>query len=560
MKWIDEPEQIEGKDKERSQASKGRMRRYTGGKIMFLLSIIVIFFGLLLLPSSVVDGSSFFQDVVKTKKSSSTQQQQILNDKLLSKAVPLADYRKRMSNRRLDYDYYYNYRNDDSDDKAQDDYYVNEEDYLNFDGYSLKYAKCQPVQRFSQSALEAGEYSPMVINDIVIMRLCPSQYCSSNREYGCSSNFVEYAIELTDYIRIMLRYKIDKKEQLCDWCDSCSSNNRQRRTSSDYYYYTDENGNFKRGERKDDDDANNGGDDYTATASCDDYDTYCSNEYGYSICNDDDNDGGNNGGGDDDYNDNDDNSNSMTPDEYLEIIDCVQLDGGYFIRPRCDAYTETLSMGIYYDRFCSSYAGNEVNIANFDLGIDQSYFQEFGENAGCLDCSESSLPPYLNSNANLCNRIDVESSRCTYRTTFDMFVSNDTDSTSDQTDCSFIQSVRSGTYDNDGQFFVNSVFGNIRMVTDTQKALLGMSLAICALLAFYSCYLHHAITNLLIKSLSHTDLLPPSKFQRRRSNGSGNRRRGRRGRKLPVNEDADEDEEENLEVKLADDENQIART
>ena len=79
----------------------------------------------------------------------------------------------------------------------------------------------------------------------------------------------------------------------------------------------------------------------------------------------------------------------MTPDEYLEIIDCVQLDGGYFIRPRCDAYTETLSMGIYYDRFCSSYAGNEVNIANFDLGIDQSYFQEFGENAGCLDCSES---------------------------------------------------------------------------------------------------------------------------------------------------------------------------
>ena len=394
MKWIDEPEQIEGKDKERSQASKGRMRRYTGGKIMFSLSIIVMFFGLLLLPSSVVDGSSFFQDVVKTKKSSSTQQQQILNDKLLSKAVPLADYRKRMSNRRLDYDYYYNYRNDDSDDKAQDDYYVNEEDYLNFDGYSLKYAKCQPVQRFSQSALEAGEYSPMVINDIVIMRLCPSQYCSSNREYGCSSNFVEYAIELTDYIRIMLRYKIDKKEQLCDWCDSCSSNNRQRRTSSDYYYYTDENGNFKRGERKDDDDANNGGDDYVAyddaaTASCDDYDTYCSNEYGYSICNDDDNDGGNNGGGDDDYNDNDDNSNSMTPDEYLEIIDCVQLDGGYFIRPRCDAYTETLSMGIYYDRFCSSYAGNEVNIANFDLGIDQSYFQEFGENAGCLDCSES---------------------------------------------------------------------------------------------------------------------------------------------------------------------------
>ncbi|MGK3746648.1 MAG: hypothetical protein ACI90V_013511 [Bacillariaceae sp.] len=397
MKSIDELKQIEGKNKQKPQASTGgRMRRYSTGSKMFSLSI-VIFFGLFL--PSVVDGSSFFQDVVKTKKSSATTQQQILNDKLLSKAVPLTEYRKRMNDRHLDYDYYYNYaNNDDGDDQAHDDddYYVNEDNYLNFDGYSLKYAKCQPVQRFSQSAVEAGEYSPMVINDIVIMRLCPSQYCSSSRDYGCGSNFVEYAIELTDYIRIMLRYKIDKKEQLCDWCDSCAGNNRrQRRASSNYYYYTDEDGNLQRGERNDD--ANNGGDDYVAyddaaaaaaASACDNYDTYCLNEYGNSICNDNDDDGGGNNGGDDDYNDND-NSNSMSPDEYLEIIDCVQLDGGYFIRPRCDAYSETLSMGIYYDRFCSSYAGNEVNIANFDLGIDQSYFQEFGENAGCLDCSES---------------------------------------------------------------------------------------------------------------------------------------------------------------------------
>jgi hypothetical protein len=171
---------------------------------------------------------------------------------------------------------------------------------------------------------------------------------------------------------------------------------------------------------------------------------------------------------------------------------------------------------------------------------------------------EQYLPPYLNSNANLCNRIDVESSRCTSSTNFDMFVSNDTD-TSDQTDCSFIQSVRSGTYDSDGQLYIDSVYGSSRKVTDTQKALLGVSLAICALLAFYSCYLHHAITNLLIKSLSHSDLLPPSRFHRRRSNG--NRRRGRRSRKLPVNddedEDEDEDEEENLKVKGVDDENQL---
>ena len=162
--------------------------------------------------------------------------------------------------------------------------------------------------------------------------------------------------------------------------------------------------------------------------------------------------------------------------------------------------------------------------------------------------NEQHAPPYLYSNANLCNRIDIESSRCTSSTTSELFVSNDTESTYDQTDCSFIESIRSGTYDADGQLYIDSMFGvSSRKITDTQKWLLLVSLAICFLLAIYSCYLHHAITNLLIKSLSPTDLLPPSRFHRRRSS-SGNRRRGRRSRK-PVKDDEDEDEEENLEVK-----------
>mmetsp|Transcript_34777 Transcript_34777/g.37644 ORF Transcript_34777/g.37644 Transcript_34777/m.37644 type:complete len:560 (-) Transcript_34777:14-1693(-) len=551
---------------------------YTGSTIgrslynMLLLSLSLITLFGLLLPS---DGS-FYRDVIRKNQS--------LNIDLLAKAVTIDEYRKSMnekglqlpnldggssSRRRLDdngddnYNYYYNYNNNNDDDDGQaqnnddqqqaeneDDYYVNEENYLNFDGYSLKYAKCQPVQRFSQNAVEAGEYSPMVINDIVVMRLCTSTSCSDSTSYGCNSDFVEYAIELTDYIRIMLRYKMDKKEQLCDWCDNCADS--QQGENDDYNRRRTDGGNdddannaaddYVADEGAYDDNANNAVDDYVADEdayNCDDYETYCLNEYGNSICDENDDDGGNDG---DDYN----NNNYLSSNEYLDIIDCTQLDGGYFIRPRCDAYTETLSMGIYHDRFCSNFAGDTVNIEYFDLGIDQSYFQEFGVNAGCLDCSESDVPPYLNSNANLCNRIDVESSRCTSITTSELFVSNDTDSSYDQTDCSFIESIRSGTYDVDGQLYVNTVFGvSTRKITDTQKWLLVVSVAICFLLATYSCYLHHAITNLLIKSLSHTDLLPPSRFHRRRSS-SGNRRRGRRSRK-PVKDD--EEEEENLEVK-----------
>ena len=232
---------------------------------------LVLFFGLLL-PSE----GSFTRDVMK-KRNPSTQQS--LNEEFLGKAVPLDEYRRRIYAKGLhlpndgyrrvednNAQYYYyndddqaqaaqgdNYNGDDyNDDQAQaqeekvvyeneDDYYLNENNYVNYTGYSLKYAKCQPVRRFSQNAVEAGEYSPMVINDIVILRLCPSMYCSDSRAYGCNSEYVEYAIELTDYVRIMLRYEMDKKEQLCDWCEACGDN-RRRRATQRYYYYYDEDG------------------------------------------------------------------------------------------------------------------------------------------------------------------------------------------------------------------------------------------------------------------------------------------------------------------------------
>lgn len=533
---------------------------------------LILIFELFILLLPPANGSSFHQDVIMGSRRRLSARKS-LNGELLAKAVKLDEYRKRMivngyhfpnedsgsdgggdsssssSIRRRHLDdngnnYYYNYNNNDQyqaqtndDQKNEDDYYVNEENYLNFDGYSLKYAKCQPVQRFSQNAVEAGEYSPMVVNDIVIMRLCPSAYCSDSRAYGCSSDFVEYAIELTDYIRIMLRYNMDKEEKLCNWCNSCEEQNRRRVVSYDYYY--DEDGNLQKEQRDDD-----GKDDDYIAYGCDDYESYCLNDYGNSICNDSDDDQA--GNGYDDYN----NNNYISSDEYLDIIDCTQLDGGYFIRPRCDAYTEILSIGIYHDRFCSNYAGNEVDIETFDLGIDQTYFQKLGGSAGCLNCSESDSPPNLYANANLCNRIDVESSRCTSSSSSisSLFASNDTNFTyDDQTDCSFIESVRYGTYDADGQLYFEGVFGtNNRKVTTTQISLLVLCLMICFLLAIYACCLHHAITNVLIKSLNHTDLLSPSKFRKRLSTTSGSRRKGRKNRRKP----ADDDEEKNIKGSL----------
>lgn len=449
--------------------------------------------------------------------------------------------KKRQLDEYGNYKYYY-YRYNDDDDashyKNQDDYFLNENNYMSFNGFSLKYAKCQPVQRFSQNAVEAGEYSPMIMNDIVIVRLCPSEYCDDNRAYGCYSDFVDYAIEMTDYIRIMLRYKMDQNEQLCDWCESCNGRNRQLYNN---YYYSYNSNNGDDGYNDDFNDDGNGDDGrnnrnsysysyagaYVYDDDCDDYDAYCVDAYNNAICNDDNID-------DNQYND-------MAAEDYLDIIDCTQIDGGYFIRPRCDAYSETISMGLYNDRFCSSYAGNDIDITSFNLGLNQTYFEEFGLSSGCLDCSESDSPPYLNATANLCNRIDLESARCTSSLSSDLYGQNYTDS---DNDCSFIESIRSGTYEVDGQLHVDSMFGvnSLRIVTQNQKLILLVTLLVCLLLAIYACYLHHSITTTLIKSLAHSDLIPPSKYHRRRSRSRSASRSHRSKHHAMVDKNIVEDE------------------
>lgn len=141
----------------------------------------------------------------------------------------------------------------------------------------------------------------------------------------------------------------------------------------------------------------------------------------------------------------------------------------------------------------------------------------------------------------MCNKVHRSSARCTNNLNYDIFG----DSTVRSTECSFIESIRSGTYNSQGEVYVSSSelgFGASNEVTDAQKAGLVMSIVLCCTLAMYACYLHHSITNLLIKSLSHSHLLPPSRHRNRSRKRSGSSSsRGRRAQ-VAVNSEEDWDE------------------
>jgi hypothetical protein len=319
---------------------------------------------------------------------------------------------------------------EESEDSADaDDYYMNYNSMYSFSGYSMKFAKCQPVQYFSEYAMNNGKssYSPMITDDIVILRLCPTSSCKSTEsgsQYGCQYNFAEYAIELSDYVRIMLRYSSQKRDYMCTYCESClnggngnaayngrrKKKNRRRRLEEEQQ----ENEEEQEGEAQEEQQQqqqqgqanNNGADDYyradddyvvandaddaAATDAADDYyknacstwNAYCT-DYA-DLCFFDDSE-------DNNYN------QYLDYDDYLDYLDCAQVEGNtYYVRPRCDGYQGTIKMAVYYDQYCVQYAGNEVSLKNLGLGFRESAFSDF-YSGQCLDCAESVSATFFSS-------------------------------------------------------------------------------------------------------------------------------------------------------------------
>mmetsp|Transcript_3456 Transcript_3456/g.5259 ORF Transcript_3456/g.5259 Transcript_3456/m.5259 type:complete len:491 (+) Transcript_3456:34-1506(+) len=449
-----------------------------------------------------------------------------LQEALLSKATVLSDQRHRFLDEDGDDDYYNNYG-------------------VDFYGFSLKYAKCQTVQRFSEDAIKNGEYSAMVKDDLVVLRLCPTNQCNSNKEYGCHYNYVEYGIDIIDYVRIMLKYTIDKREKMCNYCQDCGYR-RDRKLEEDEGDEEDEDDqededededDQEEGEEANDDDGGNANNNNN-NAQFDDDDYYKGDDDG-NYANDDGND--DTGSCGDYYNECqgisnwcqgavDDDVGYIDFEDYLDYLDCVKVEGvdnygdaAYWIRPHCDSSQQTIKMDIFYDPYCSQYAGNDVNLREFSgIYFRQSLFKDF-TNGQCIDCSESNYGPYYDSGHFMCNNLHSNGARCTDNLMNQIFDDDDDTSVS----CSFIDSLQSGTYNSKGEIYMDSNSGDYvqQEITPGQMAGLAISILICVGLGIYSCYLHHSITNLLIKSLSHSHLLPPSRHRHRKSRVG----RGRKG-------------------------------
>jgi hypothetical protein len=141
------------------------------------------------------------------------------------------------------------------------------------------------------------------------------------------------------------------------------------------------------------------------------------------------------------------------------------------------------------------------------------------------------VAPFFGMNSVLCNKVHTSSAKCTEEMMYDLFA-NEVDVSSE---CNYIDSLRYGSYDSKGNLATSSASYSSwsAPATVSQQSALGVIIGICLLFIIYACYIHHSMTNLLIKSMSHRELLPPSRSKRSRSRGS----RGS-GRRYDKEEDA----------------------
>lgn len=480
-----------------------------------------------------------------------------LQKSLLEVATPLSDLGKDVVDqihRRMD---------NDGDENDGDDYFM--DSTYDFQDYALKYATCQKIQRFSTEAVTNGEYSAMIVDDIVVLRLCPLRYCSSSSQWGCNNGYGEYAIKLDEYLKIMLRYKADKRNNLCTFCKACE-NRRKMEDSAEAQQAN------AYGAGNDDGNANNGGNDDAAEQVVDDFYAYGNDDDNEADVGDDlyqangddaadqnsgdDNAGGNSGGNyfqdlcdknsylcENVYDKCNNGDDGMSYMDYMEYMGCTGLknqnNGNYYwLSPHCDSSTNKITMGIFSDPYCSQYAGNSVNINNYaGVNFDNNIFQEFYKEE-CIDCSVSYSGPYYNSKNLMCNNIFQRSGQC--NTYLAYSVSDGNDQATSEVNCAFIESIRYGTYDSNGQIYISGYSSDKgsyqQTVTPFQTGALVLLSSVCFFLAMYSCVLHHEITNTLLKSFN-IGLISPGKVKSRSKSGSI--RSKRRNRKELNDSEAD---------------------
>eukprot|EP00592_Proboscia_alata_P009976 CAMPEP_0194355436 /NCGR_PEP_ID=MMETSP0174-20130528/3344_1 /TAXON_ID=216777 /ORGANISM="Proboscia alata, Strain PI-D3" /LENGTH=579 /DNA_ID=CAMNT_0039124711 /DNA_START=89 /DNA_END=1828 /DNA_ORIENTATION=+ len=339
-----------------------------------------------------------------------------------------------------------------ADDDGNDDYFddVNQQ-YNNFQfnvtNYSLKYARCQMIQSYSDEYGQE-EFAQTVLKrqTFVVFRFCNTDYCSSNQMFGCDMDYGEYLIDLNDYLGVMQQYNEERKEAYCEYCEECMElEDADDDAAADEEEAEDEEEEAEEEEEEEEEEEDAGDDagrrrldegDEAGDDGGDEAGDDAGDEAG-----DDAGDAGDDGGdaaddgdaagddaadaGDDAVAAGDDAAAAAADDgnvehaceaydqcynyqdtceadnddavDYDDLLQCAEYAYGdddgqvYYVGPTCASDGVSIQLGVFADQDCSEYVeGIDVeNLIGMDLAEDG--FGDYYQNS-CISCRESDLP------------------------------------------------------------------------------------------------------------------------------------------------------------------------
>jgi len=90
-----------------------------------------------------------------------------------------------------------------------------EEYEVDISGYAVKFEKCQFVRAYSDEMAEDEDAGTVLQTQrFVVFRLCPDNSCGS-----CNYNYGEYMVDLETYLEATVDYQQELQEEMCNMCE-----------------------------------------------------------------------------------------------------------------------------------------------------------------------------------------------------------------------------------------------------------------------------------------------------------------------------------------------------
>jgi len=372
-----------------------------------------------------------------------------------------------------------------------------DEDYeVDISGYSVKFEQCQFVKAYDEELAE-DEDSTTVLGTkrFVLFRLCPDD-CSS-----CNTNYGEYLVDLESYLDATVEYFQDYQQEMCNACEENCYNNANEEQQQDGEEEQQQDGE----EQQDDAEEGNDGERRLQNYYNVDCDT-CWDE-----CQKIEN---------------------MEDNGYLDATEFLECEMIYdpeddqkdalYAGPICASGGTKIKIGVFTDEDCLFLDSSKdvddylVNGDGNSMKLSHALLKSTYTDT-CISCKEPQDQD-ANNNGNdaddadevieMCEQLYDEAAKCEKTHGFDNGYANyngyANQLAQEEVVCDFMQSLKSGTYDEEGEIIVtgsSGMNGSGKSTTGGQKFALTFFILGTVGLAVYAAILHSK----LVKG-SKTDL------------------------------------------------------